>query len=338
MRIATRSFLVGRSFVKEADFTVHEWRELLELAAELKAEKHDHVVRQRLAGKNLALLVEKASIRSRCAFEVAAYDEGAHVSYLDLASSPLGHQEPVADLARVLGRTYDGIGFSGSDQGAVELLAEHAGVPVWNASSDQWHPTQSLADTLTMSEHVRKPLRDISFAYVGDARSNVANSLLVTGAMLGMDVRMVAPQDLWNPADVRREADRYAAESGASLRQTEDIADGVRGVDFVCTDAWVETGQSVEVWRERVQLLAPYQVNQRLLDLTGNPEVRFMHRLPAFHDRGATVDAHLHEATGMRALEVTDDVFGSTHSIVFDQAENQMHAIKAVMVATLGER
>jgi ornithine carbamoyltransferase len=328
--------LTGRSFLKELDLTVAEWHHLLDLARRLKLEKQLGTTRHRLLGRNIALLFEKASTRTRCAFEVAAHDEGAHVTYLDPEGSHLGHKESVADTARVLGRLYDGIEYRGFAQSTVEALAAHAGVPVWNGLTDEWHPTQSLCDVLTMTEHADPSRERVSFAYVGDARNNVANSLLVAGAMMGMDVRIVAPEVLWNPTAVRRSADEVAATTGARLLHTEDVADGVRGVDFVYTDVWVSMGEPEEIWRQRVDLLAPYQVNRSLLDMTGNPGVKFMHCLPALHDTTTEVGARLHEATGFAGLEVTDDVFESARSIVFDQAENRMHTIKAVMVATTG--
>jgi len=329
--------LRGRSFLKELDFSVEEWTALLRLARELKTEKRFGSTRHRLAGRNIALLFEKASTRTRCAFEVAAYDEGAHVTYLDPTGSHLGHKESVADTARVLGRLYDGIEYRGFGQDVVETLAEHAGVPVWNGLTDQWHPTQSLCDMLTMLEHTHKVSSEISFAYVGDARNNVANSLLVAGAMMGMDVRMVAPDELQNPAAVDAAAADLASRTGARLRHTSDVAEGVRGVDFVYTDVWLSMGEPESTWRERIDLLSPYQVNAVMLEKTENPEVKFMHCLPALHDTRTEVGEKLHASTGMVGLEVTDDVFESRHSIVFDQAENRMHTIKAVMVATLGE-
>jgi len=334
--MTTRNGLHGRHFLSEIDFTVEEWKGLLELARELKGEKELGVTRHRLRGKNIALLFEKASTRTRCAFEVAAYDEGAHVTYLDPAGSHLGHKESVADTARVLGRMYDGIEYRGFAQETVEELAKHAGVPVWNGLTDRWHPTQSLCDMLTMTEHAAKPAERIAFAYAGDARNNVANSLLIAGAMLGMDVRMVAPAALHNPIDVQEHAAHIAAKTGARLLFTEDVGEGVQGADFIYTDVWVSMGEPEEIWRDRIGLLAPYQVNQVMLDKTGNPEVKVMHCLPALHDLNTDVGERINELTGFDGLEVTDDVFESEHSIVFDQAENRMHTIKAVMVATIG--
>ncbi|CAA9354790.1 MAG: Ornithine carbamoyltransferase [uncultured Nocardioidaceae bacterium] len=325
-----------RSFVKELDFTPKEWKFLLDLAAELKVAKYAGLEQPRLSGKNIALIFEKTSTRTRCAFEVAAFDQGARVTYLDPGGSQIGHKESMADTARVLGRMYDGIEYRGSAQSKVETLAEYAGVPVWNGLTDEWHPTQTLCDMLTMREYAHKHDEEIAFAYLGDARNNVGNSLLVGGAMMGMDVRVVAPRSLWNADDVVQQAQAIAADTGARITQTEDVAQGVAGVDFLYTDVWVSMGEPHEVWEERIGLLKPYQVNQAVLDQTGNPRVRFMHCLPAFHDRNTTVGQELFEATGMESLEVTDEVFESASSIVFDQAENRMHTIKAILVATLG--
>jgi ornithine carbamoyltransferase len=328
--------LRNRSFVKELDFTPKEWKFLLDLAAELKAAKYAGSERPRLSGKNIALIFEKTSTRTRCAFEVAAFDQGARVTYLDPSGSQIGHKESMADTARVLGRMYDGIEYRGSAQTNVETLAAYAGVPVWNGLTDEWHPTQTLCDMLTMREHSSKHDQEIAFAYLGDARNNVGNSLLIAGAMMGMDVRIVAPKSLWNHADVIARAQGIAEETGARIRHTEDVADGVDGVDFLYTDVWVSMGEPKEVWAERIELLRPYQVNADVVKATGNPQVRFLHCLPAFHDRNTKVGEELFQSTGMEALEVTDDVFESRHSIVFDQAENRMHTIKAVLVATLG--
>ena len=332
----TRIDLRGRSFLKELDFTPDEWRSLLDLAAELKTAKAAGLETQALAGLNIALLFEKASTRTRCAFEVAAHDQGAHVTYLDPSGSHLGHKESAADTARVLGRMYDGIEYRGFSQLTADTLATFAGVPVWNGLTDEWHPTQSLCDLLTMREHVAKADSEISFAFVGDAHNNVANSLLVAGSMLGMDVRMVSPPALANPDDIVKAAMTIADTTGARITCTSDLGAGVAGVDFVYTDVWVSMGEPVEAWAERIALLAPYQVTMELLEATGNPAVKFMHCLPAFHDRETEVGEQLFQETGLTALEVTDEVFESAHSIVFDQAENRMHTIKAVMVATLG--
>ncbi|QNE73390.1 ornithine carbamoyltransferase [Streptomyces finlayi] len=326
-----------RPYLKELDFTPAEFRHLLELSASIKTARREGSEEQRLRGKNIAVIFEKTSTRTRCAFEVAAHQQGAHVTYLDPAGSQLGHKESVKDTARVLGRYYDGIEYRGSDQRFVEELARHAGVPVWNGLTDQWHPTQSLADVLTMWEHTDKPLDQVSFAYLGDARNNVGNSLLITAAMLGMDVRMVGPRALRNAPDVVEEARRAAAVSGARITLTEDVAQGVAGVDFLYTDVWLSMGEPPELWDERIALLKPYQVTVQTLEATGNPAVKFMHCLPAFHSSDTTVGAKIAARTGMTALEVTDEVFESSHSIVFDQAENRLHTIKAVLVATLGD-
>jgi ornithine carbamoyltransferase len=328
--------LRGRSFLKELDFTAEEWRFLLMLAADLKLGKRERTEIQHLVGVNIALIFEKASTRTRCAFEVAAHDQGAHVTYLDPSGSHIGHKESAADTARVLGRMYDGIEYRGFSQTTAETLSMFAGVPVWNGLTDQWHPTQSLCDMLTMREHAAKPDDEISFAFVGDALDNTANSLLIAGAMLGMDVRMVAPDSLGNPEDVIKAARGIAETTGARITCTSDIAEGTAGVDFIYTDVWVSMGEPVEAWAERIELLAPYQVNTELLAQTGNPDVKFMHCLPAFHDRGTEVGEELFQKTGLSALEVTDEVFESHASIVFDQAENRLHTIKAVLVATLG--
>jgi ornithine carbamoyltransferase len=327
--------LSHRTFLKELDFTPEEFRHLLELSARIKEARRSGREEQRLRGRNIAVIFEKTSTRTRCAFEVAAHQQGAHVTYLDPAGSQLGHKESVKDTARVLGRYYDGIEYRGSDQRLVEELARHAGVPVWNGLTDQWHPTQSLADVLTMWEHTDKPLEQVSFAYLGDARNNVGNSLLITAAMLGMDVRMVGPGSLHNAPDVVEEARKAAAGTGARITLTEDVAEGVAGVDFVYTDVWLSMGEPPELWDERIALLKPYQVTSAVLRATGNPRVKFMHCLPAFHDSDTTVGAKIAARTGMTALEVTDEVFESSHSIVFDQAENRLHTIKAVLVATL---
>ena len=328
--------LKGRSFLKELDFAPAEWMALIELAAQLKEDKKAGREVKRLTGKNIALIFEKTSTRTRCSFEVAAYDQGAQVTYLDPSGSQMGHKESVADTARVLGRFYDGIEFRGKKQEHVEALAELSGVPVWNGLTDEWHPTQMLCDSLTMLEHAGKPAGDISYAYVGDARFNMGRSLLVNGALLGADVRIVAPRELW-PDEECIEAARQAARStGARVTLTESVEEGVAGVDFIHTDIWVSMGEPKEVWDERIALLRPYQVNASLMGIAG-PQARFMHCLPAYHDRNTTVGEEIFQATGMDGVEVTNDVFESEASIVFDQAENRMHTIKAVMVATLGD-
>ncbi len=327
--------LLGRSFLRELDFTPDEWRTLLDLSAELKAARREGREVRRLAGKQVALLFEKTSTRTRCAFEVAMADQGGTTTYLDPSGSQIGHKESAADTARVLGRWYDGIEYRGSGQDIVEALAANAGVPVYNGLTDDWHPTQMLADQLTMLEHSGKPLSEISFAFLGDARNNVGNSLLISGAMMGMDVRMVAPSSQHNAPGIVEEARRLAAASGGRVTVTDDVAAGVQGVDFVYTDVWVSLGEPKEVWAERIELLLPYQVNAELMAATGNPDAKFMHCLPAFHDLGTSVGRDLKEQFGLEGVEVTDEVFESEASIVFDQAENRMHTIKAILVATL---
>jgi ornithine carbamoyltransferase len=328
--------LTGRHFLKELDFTTEEFTHLVELAAELKAAKRAGTEVPMLRGRTIALIFEKTSTRTRCAFEIAAADQGASTTYLDPAGSQIGHKESVKDTARVLGRMFDGIEYRGSGQGVVEELAAYAGVPVWNGLTDEWHPTQMLADVLTMTEHSAKPPAEIAFAYLGDARYNMGNSLLVTGALLGMDVRIVAPKPLWPGDTVVAVAQRLAQSTGARITLTEEVVEGVRGADFVHTDVWVSMGESKEVWDERIALLGPYAVTMDVLRATGNPDVKFLHCLPAFHDLGTKVGRDIHERHGLTSLEVTDEVFESEHSVVFDQAENRMHTIKAVLVATLG--
>ncbi|MCX5143534.1 MULTISPECIES: ornithine carbamoyltransferase [unclassified Streptomyces] len=328
--------LAGRHFVKELDLTAEEFRGLIALAAELKAAKKAGTEVQRLRGRNIALIFEKTSTRTRCAFEVAAADQGASTTYLDPAGSQLGHKESVKDTARVLGRMFDGIEYRGDSQEAVEELAAHAGVPVFNGLTDDWHPTQMLADVLTMAEHSGKPLDRIAFAYLGDARFNTGNSYLVTGALLGMDVRIVAPKAYWPAESVVAQAQKLAAGSGATVTLTEDIAEGVRGADFVATDVWVSMGEPKEIWDERIAALAPYAVTMDVLRASGNDDVKFLHCLPAFHDLGTKVARDIHARHGLTELEVSDEVFESGHSVVFDEAENRMHTIKAVLVATMG--
>lgn len=328
--------LSGRHFLKELDFTADEFRSLIDLAAQLKAEKRAGTEVQRLRGRNIALIFEKTSTRTRCAFEVAAADQGASTTYLDSSGSQMGHKESAKDTARVLGRMYDAIQYRGDAQSTVEELAAHAGVPVYNGLTDDWHPTQMLADVLTMTEHTDKPLEGIAYAYLGDGRYNTGNSYLVTGALLGMDVRIVAPRAYW-PADaVVARARELARTSGARITLTEDIPEGVAGADFVITDVWVSMGEPKEVWDERIAALGPYAVTMDVLRATGNPRVRFLHCLPAFHDLGTSIARDIHERHGLTELEVSDEVFESEHSVVFDEAENRMHTIKALLVATLG--
>ncbi|MEU1823773.1 ornithine carbamoyltransferase [Streptomyces abikoensis] len=328
--------LKGRHLLKETDLTAEEFHSLIELAAELKAAKRTGAEERRLQGRNIALVFEKTSTRTRCAFEVAAADQGAHTTYLDPVGSQIGHKESVPDTARVLGRMFDAIQYRGHGQGVVEELAAHAGVPVYNGLTDEWHPTQMLADVLTMTEHTAKPLERVAYAYLGDARYNMGNSYLVTGALLGMDVRIVAPKELWPAQEVIDEAGQLAAASGARVTLTDDVAEGVRGADFVATDVWVSMGEPKEVWDARIALLAPYAVTMDVLRATGNAAVKFLHCLPAFHDLGTSIGREIHERHGLTSLEVTDEVFESAHSVVFDEAENRMHTIKALMVATLG--
>lgn len=328
--------LKGRHLLRELDLSPQEWMALVQLAAQLKTEKKAGQETQRLRGRNIALIFEKTSTRTRCAFEVAAADQGARTTYLDPSGSQIGHKESVEDTAQVLGRMFDAIEYRGDSQRKVEQLAALSGVPVWNGLTDQWHPTQMLCDTLTMLEHSGKPANQISYAYVGDARFNTGRSLLVTGALMGADVRLVAPRSLWPDQECVDAAQQLAATTGARLSLTESVAEGVSGVDFVHTDVWVSMGEPKEVWDERVALLRGYQVNAALMAQAG-PQARFMHCLPAFHDRRTTVGEMIYQATGMDGLEVTDEVFQSPASIVFDQAENRLHTIKAVMVATAGD-
>ena len=329
--------LRNRHFLKLLDFSRVELLYLLDLAASLKAAKRGGFEAQRLRGKEICLIFEKTSTRTRCAFEVAAYDEGAHVTYLDPASSQMGHKESAKDTARVLGRLYDGIEYRGFDQSIVETLAEYAGVPVWNGLTDEYHPTQILADVMTMREHSFKPLPQISYAFLGDADNNMGHSLMLGGAILGMDVRIVGPQDRWPPEAMVTEARELAKASGARITLTADPAEGVKDADYLYTDVWVSMGEPHEVWEERIRLLKPYQVNSQLMAATGNPQTKFMHCLPAFHGRDTKVDEEMYEKFGIAEMEVTDEVFESPASIVFDQAENRMHTIKAVLVATIGD-
>lgn len=328
--------LTGRHLLKELDLTPGEFRSLIALAAELKAARRAGTEQRRLVGRNIALIFEKSSTRTRCAFEVAASEQGAATTYLDPSASHVGYKESAKDTARVLGRMFDAIQYRGSAQHTVEELAAHAEVPVYNGLTDDWHPTQMLADVLTMTEHSDKPLDRIAYAYLGDARNNMGNSYLVTGALLGMDVRIVAPRALWPEETVVAEARALAERTGARITLTEEVAEGVAGADFVATDVWVSMGEPIQAWEQRIGLLTPYAVTMDVLRATGNPDVRFLHCLPAFHDLGTQVGRELHEQYGLDSLEVTDEVFESEHSVVFDQAENRMHTIKALMVATLG--
>ena len=328
--------LRNRSFLKLLDFSPKEIQYLLDLAAQLKKAKYAGCEQPRLKGKNIALIFEKTSTRTRCAFETAAYDQGAHVTYLGPTGSQIGIKESMKDTARVLGRMYDGIEYRGFAQKTVEELAQYAGVPVWNGLTNEFHPTQILADFLTMSEHVDKPLNQVSYAYLGDARFNMGNSLLVGGAKMGMDVRIVAPKALQPAPELVEECRKIAAETGARITITDDPKAGVKGCDFLYTDVWVSMGEPDSVWKERIELLRPFQVNSKLMAATGNPKCKFMHCLPAYHNRETKVGEDVFQKFGLNGVEVTEDVFESPASIVFDEAENRMHTIKAVMVATLG--
>ena len=309
---------------------------MLKLSADLKAAKYGGYEQPRLSGKNIALIFEKSSTRTRTSFEVAAYDQGANVTYLGPGGSHIGHKETMKDTARVLGRTYDGIEYRGFAQATVETLAEYAGVPVWNGLTDEFHPTQILADVLTMTEHTYKDLPEIAYCFMGDARNNMGNSLMVGGCKLGMDVRLCGPKHQWPDEGLVAECRQIAADTGARLTLTDDVAEGVKDADYLYTDVWVSMGEPDSVWEERVKLLKPYQVNAEAMALTGNPEVKFMHCLPAFHNTDTEVGKEMEEKFGLQGMEVTEEVFESPASIVFDEAENRMHTIKAVMVATLG--
>ena len=330
--------LRNRNFLKLLDFTPREIQHMLELSAELKKAKYNGYEQPRLTGKNIALIFEKSSTRTRCAFEVAAHDQGAQVTYLGPSGSQIGHKESMKDTARVLGRMYDGIEYRGFGQEIVEELGAHAGVPVWNGLTTEFHPTQILADFLTMQEHARgKQLHEVAFAYLGDAQNNMGNSLLVGAAKMGMDIRLVAPEAFWPNAELVAQCREIAAETGAKITLTEDVQEGVQGCDFLYTDVWVSMGESKDAWDERVKIMTPYQINMDMIKQTGNPDVKFMHCLPAFHNDETTVGAEVAEKYNMKGLEVTEEVFESKHSIVFDEAENRMHTIKAIMVATLGQ-
>ncbi|MBR4740036.1 MAG: ornithine carbamoyltransferase [Bacteroidales bacterium] len=328
--------LRNRSFLKLLDFTPKEIEFLLDLAADLKKAKYTGTEQPTLKGKNIALIFEKTSTRTRCAFETAAYDQGAHVTYLGPTGSQIGIKETMKDTARVLGRMYDGIEYRGFAQTTVEELAQYAGVPVWNGLTNEFHPTQILADFLTMREHSDKPLNQVSYAYLGDARFNMGNSLLVGGAKMGMDVRIVAPKALQPAAELVAQCKEIAKETGARITITDNVDEGVKGCDFLYTDVWVSMGEPDSVWKERIDLLKPYQVNASLMARTGNSACKFMHCLPAYHNRDTKVGEDVYQKFGMDGVEVTEDVFEGPNSIVFDEAENRLHTIKAVMVATLG--
>lgn len=328
--------LQKKSFLKLLDFSPKEIRYLLDLSKKLKDEKKKGSEKKKLKGKNIALIFEKTSTRTRCAFEVAAFDQGANVTYIGPTGSQIGHKETMKDTARVLGRMYDGIEYRGFGQSIVEELAEFSGVPVWNGLTDEFHPTQVLADLLTMEEHSKKKLNKISFCYLGDARNNMGNSLIVGGAKMGMDVRLCAPKENWPEEELVKKCKAIANETNAKITLTEKVAEGVKGVDFLYTDVWLSLGESADKWEERIKLMKPYQVNMDVIKLTHNPKVKFLHCLPAFHNRDTKVGEEIYKKYGLDGMEVTEEVFESKHSIVFDQAENRLHTIKAVMVATLG--
>jgi len=334
--MSTVIHLRGRSFLTLAEFTKEEIVYLLDLAAELKAAKREGREDRALVGKEIALIFEKDSTRTRCAFEVAAYDQGAHVTFIGPSGSHMGHKETVKDTARVLGRMYDAIEYRGFGENVAEELARWAGVPVYNGLTDEWHPTQILADFLTMREHIAKPLEEVSFCYLGDARFNMADTYLIGGAKIGMDVRIAAPAELQPSEQFAGLANELAVESGAHIMITDDVAEAVRGCDVLLTDVWVSMGEPDDVWAQRIDLLLPYQVNAKAMAATGNPDVKFMHCLPAFHNTDTEVGKQIFEKFGLEALEVTEEVFESPASLVWDEAENRMHTIKAVMVATLG--
>jgi ornithine carbamoyltransferase len=330
--------LRNRSLLTVQDYTPREFIYLLDLARDLKRAKYARTEQKHLDGKEICLIFEKTSTRTRCAFEVACYDQGANVTYLDPSGSQIGHKESFKDTARVLGRMYDAIEYRGSAQKGVETLAKYAGVPVYNGLTDEYHPTQMIADVLTMRERSDKPITDIKYAYVGDTRSNMGHSLLIVGCLLGMDVRICGPESLWPADEYRKIADDLAAKSGARLLVTDDPKAAVKGVDFIHTDVWVSMGEPKEVWKERIKLLTPYQVNAALMKASGNPQVKFMHCLPAFHDTETVLGKQIAEDYGMsNGLEVTNDVFESEANVAFEQAENRMHTIKALLVATLGD-
>jgi len=329
--------LRNRNFLKLLDFSPKEIQFMLDLAAQLKAAKYAGTEQQHLKGKNIVLLFEKDSTRTRCAFEVAALDQGAHVTYLGPSGSQMGKKESMKDTARVLGRMYDGIEYRGYSQEIVETLGKYAGVPVWNGLTTEFHPTQILADFLTMREHTDKPLSKVTFCYLGDARNNMGNSLMVGAAKMGMDFRACAPKACWPTEELVAKCREIAKETGAKITLTEKVEEGVKGCDFLYTDVWVSMGEPDSVWEERVKLLKPYQVNKKAMELTGNPNCKFMHCLPAFHNRETTVGEDMYKKFGIAEMEVTEEVFESNASIVFDEAENRMHTIKAVMVATLGQ-
>ena len=327
--------LRNRDFKTLLDFTPREIHYLLDLSRDLKRAKYGGYEQPRLKGKNIAIIFEKTSTRTRVAFEVAAYDQGAHVTYLGPSGTQIGQKESMKDTARVLSRIYDAIEYRGFGQEIVDELAEFADVPIWNGLTDEYHPTQILADVMTMTETIDKPLTQIAYCYIGDARNNMGDSLLIGGAQLGMDVRLCGPKHLWPHDELVKQCKAIAKETGARITLTDDPKAGVKGVDFIYTDVWVSMGEDKSVWDERVKLLKPYQVNKELIEASGNPHVKFMHCLPAFHDRNTTIGEEMFERFGLDGMEVTNDVFESPRAIVWDQAENRMHTIKAIMVATL---
>lgn len=328
--------LKNRSLLKLLDFTQEEIKFLLELSVELKKAKYSGTEQPRLKGKNIVLLFEKDSTRTRCAFEVAALDQGAHVTYIGPSGSQMGKKESMKDTARVLGRMYDGIEYRGYSQKIVETLAEYSGVPVWNGLTTEFHPTQILADLLTMMEHSDKPLSKISYCFLGDAKNNVGNSLMIAAAKMGMDFRAAAPKSCQPAKELVKIAKDIAKETGAKITVTDNVKEAVKGVDFLYTDVWVSMGEPDAVWAERIKLLKPYQVNKNVIKMTGNPNVKFLHCLPSFHNRETIVGEQMYQKFGIDSMEVTDEVFESKNSIVFDEAENRVHTIKAIMVATLG--
>jgi ornithine carbamoyltransferase len=329
--------LRNRSLLTVQDYTQREFQYLLDLARDLKRAKYARTEQEHLKGKEIVLIFEKTSTRTRCAFEVACHDQGAHVTYLDPAGSQIGHKESVKDTARVLGRMYDAIEFRGFSQQAVEDIAKSAGVPVYNGLTDEYHPTQMLADVLTMREHSDMPLHEIKYAYVGDTRSNMGHSLMIVGCLMGMDVRICGPKSLWPSKEYLKTAKDLEAKHGAKLTVTDDPKAAVKGVDFIHTDVWVSMGEAKEVWGERIKLLKPYQVNMALMKAAGNPRVKFMHCLPAFHNLETKVGQQINDQFGLTALEVTEEVFESEMNVAFEQAENRLHTIKAILVATLGD-
>jgi ornithine carbamoyltransferase len=329
--------LKKRSFLTLRDFTRGEIKYLLKLSADLKDANKQGVEKKKLKGKTIALIFEKSSTRTRVGFEVAAYDQGAHVTYLGPSGTQIGTKETMKDTARVLGRLYDAIEYRGFGQDVVEVLAKHAGVPVYNGLTDEFHPTQVLADLLTMKEHCKKSLNKISFCFLGDAGNNMGDSLLIGGAKMGMDVRLCAPKACWPIQTIIDDAKSIAAKSGAKITITESVKDAVKGCDFLYTDVWLSMGEAEDKWPERIKLLKPYQINAEVMKLTGNPKVKFMHCLPAFHNAETKIGKDMQTKFGLDAMEVTEDVFESPASIVFDQAENRMHTIKAILVATIGD-